>query len=284
MASKELYDEDDELLGLLDKKPTTTKLTDEGSSSSPMLPTSSANPTIDPTSSSVPSSPVQLVEPFKPHAQLKDQDFVIPILMGNDYPESYQEVVDRMLFQYKYLPELDYDAIYTELKVLSIKSCPTPTLQVINLEFEKVQAAKDRLSEIFIGLLRCHSFKKRAVDILRDSWSRFSKESSADKRKGDAAYRLSDFERDFAQTDACLKSCLHILRNLDSLSDTLSRRVTVIQLQLKLHDIGRGALPDFDFEKETYAALGEKPSELDNEDKETIIDGKRQAKELSFES
>ena len=277
MGSKDLYDEDDELLGLLDRKNSVADLNKvelEGEKSiTPVAPIVSSQETPEPTKVEVPK--------VKP--PLKEADMLIPILMGKDYPESYQEVVDRMVFQYKALPELDYDAIYNELKNLAVKSCPCPTLQVLNLEFEKVQAAKDRLSEIFIGLLRCHSFKKRAVDILRDSWSRFSLESSADKRKGDAAYRLSDFERDFAQTDSALKSCLHVLRNLDSLSDTLSRRVTVIQLQLKLHDVGRGALPDFDFEKETYAALGDKSNEIKDESKDDVGDiGSRPAKELSF--
>ena len=253
------FDEDDELLGLLDSQPSISKLVEEKKVEDKEIEVAEVKEIVIP-------------KPTTKVVQLKEEDLLIPILMGKDYPDSYQEVVDRMLYQYRALPELDYDAIYNELKVLSIKSCPTPTLQVINLELEKVQAAKDRLSEIFIGLLRSHSFKKRAVDILRDSWSRFSGESSADKRKGDAAYRLSDFERDFAQTDAILRTCIHVLKNLDSLADNLSRRITVIQLQLKLHDVGRGALPDFDFDKETYAALGDKPSELDDENKNTNID------------
>jgi hypothetical protein len=60
------------------------------------------------------------------------------------------------------LPKLNYDILYSELAQLSIKSCPTPTLQVLNLELEKVQGAKDRLSEIFIDVIKNHTFKNHS--------------------------------------------------------------------------------------------------------------------------
>jgi hypothetical protein len=172
-----------------------------------------------------------------------------PSLIGIQDNSDYVNVANRLLMQYKMLPYLQYDEIYKEMSELSIKSCPTPTLSVLNFELERVQAAKDRLSEIFVDVIKNHTFKKRAVDILRDSWGKFSNEKSADRRKGEAAYIVSDFESDFALTEAMLKSCMHILKNLDSLHDNLSRRITIIQLQLKLHDVGRGALPDFNFDR-----------------------------------
>ena len=175
----------------------------------------------------------------------------LPKLMGDlrNVDPEYIDVVNRLLNQYGLLPNLKYDELYAELAELSVKSCPTPTLQVLNVELEKVQGSKDRLSEIFIDVLKNHTFKKRAVDILRDSWAKFSNEKSADKRKGEGSFVVSDFESDFASTEALLKSCVHVLKNLDSLTDNLSRRITVIQLQLKLFDMGRSALPDFNFDK-----------------------------------
>lgn len=172
-----------------------------------------------------------------------------PEIRGGDCPRDFQSLVDRVLIQYRLLPPLDYTAIYQELAELSIKSCPTPSLQVLNDELQKVQGAKDRLSEIFVAVVQCHNFKKRAVDILQDAWGKFTEEKNADGRKGDAAFRLSNFTMDFAKVEALLKACSHILKNLDSLHDSLSRRITVYQLTLKLQDIGRGALPDFDFER-----------------------------------
>ena len=172
-----------------------------------------------------------------------------PTLRGEGFPPEYLGMVARIRSQYDALPALDYDAIYKEMADLSVKSCPTPTLQVLNDEIQKVQAAKDRLSEIFVDVLKCHTLKKRVVDILGDAWGKFTVEKNADGRKGDAAFRLSNFMVDYATTEALLKASTHILRNLDSLHDSLSRRITIIQLTMKLHDVGRGALPDFDFDR-----------------------------------
>jgi hypothetical protein len=171
-----------------------------------------------------------------------------PDLIGTDFPSEYITIVNRIKAQYKLLPVLNYDNIYHEISDLSIKSSPTPTLEILNDELYKVQAAKDRLAEILIDVIKCYNFKKRAVDILRDAWGKFSPEKNAEGRKGDATFRLSFFLADFAQTEALSKSCDHILKNLDSLQDNLSRRITIWQLLLKLRE-GRMALPDHDFDK-----------------------------------
>lgn len=172
-----------------------------------------------------------------------------PELMGSDYPEDYVKMVLKIKRQYENLPKLNYDSIYKEISELSVKSSPTPSLAILNDELHKVQAAKDRLSEIFIDIIKCYNYKKRAVDILKDAWGKFTSEKNAEGRKGDASFRLSSFLSDFAETEALSKSCDHILRNLDSLNDNLSRRITIWQIMTKLQDIGRGALPNLDFDR-----------------------------------
>ncbi len=186
-------------------------------------------------------------------------DSSIPILTevnGAPYPPDFMTMFNRIVNQYKKLPKVDYEKIYKEIAELTIRSCPTPTLQVLNQELQRVQAAKERVTEIMTDLLESFLLKKRAVDILKDSWIIFSFESSADKRKGDAAFRLSDFDMDFTQVEAVLKAATHIAKNLDSLQENLSRRITIFQLQLKLHDIGRGALPEINFENDIDNEFG----------------------------
>jgi len=187
----------------------------------------------------------------------------IPTVIGSNFPPSYINVVERIIVQYKLLPVLNYNDLYQEMSDLSIKSCPTPTLQVLNDEIQKVQSAKDRLAEIFISVVQCHNFKKRAVDILRESWGVFSEEKNADARKGDSTFRLSNFLIDFANIESLLKSCNHILKNLDSLHDSLSRRITIYQLTMKLQDIGRTNLPDYDFDRKGNSLFPEKNSSKD---------------------
>lgn len=168
----------------------------------------------------------------------------LPTLRGENFPTDYIELVERIKTQYSYLTAINYDDIYQELADLSIKCQVTPSLEHINDELQRVQAAKDRLSEILINVIKSHNFKKRAVDILHDAWGKFTSEKNAEGRKGDAIFRLSNFHLDFSETEALLKTCMHVLKNLDSLSDNLSRRITIYQLITKHMDVGRGALPD----------------------------------------
>ena len=77
-----------------------------------------------------------------------------PNLIGTDFPSEYIAIVDRIKAQYKLLPVLNYDDIYHEISDLSIKSSPTPTLEILNDELYKVQAAKDRLAEILVSVIK----------------------------------------------------------------------------------------------------------------------------------
>lgn len=180
-------------------------------------------------------------------APLENPEESLPLLRGEDPPIDYLNLVKRIQFQYSYLPTLNYDDLYQELSDLSIECSATPSLEHINDELQKVQASKDRLSEILINVIKNHNFKKRAVDILQDAWGKFTSEKNAEGRKGDAAFRLSNFHLDFALTESLLRTCTHVLKNLDSLSDNLSRRITIYQLISKNSDLGRGALPDYEW-------------------------------------
>jgi len=172
----------------------------------------------------------------------------IPDLRGGDYTSSFMDLVKRIQVEYSLLPNLDYNAIYNELSELAVPAEAAPSLQVINSEIQLIQASKDRLAEIFINVFKCHSFKKRAVDIMIESWNKYSDEKSADKRRGDSSFRFSNFILDIASLDSLLKSCQHILKNLESSYERLSKTVTIWQLTLKVDDIGRGALPNSTFD------------------------------------
>ena len=189
----------------------------------------------------------QVVE-AKDQLEAKKEKF-IPRIFGGPVPSEYGEVVDRWLSVYDRLPQIDFDAVYKELGLLSINSVKTPTLQHLNEQLQKVQASKDRLAEIMKDVLLAHTIKKRAVDVLKDAWGRFTTERNTEGRRGDSVLRVSDFERDFAEVDGILKSCNHILNNLDSLHENLSRRVSIIQLEVKIHDMGRGGNVEFNYNR-----------------------------------
>lgn len=214
----------------------------------------------------------------------------LPSVMGTvgEIPDDFKAVADRVLAMYASLPELDYDSLYEEISELNVGSEPTPTLQLINLKLQRVQASKDRLSSICEDVIRCHTFKKRAVNILSDSWNRFATGSSADKRKADSSYRMSEFQIDLAQLEALNNVCEHIGKNLDSQHNAISRQITIIQSQLKMFDMGRGALPDFDFNKsalnEGFESFDEPIKENKSENQSKQIDSSKpqEADECSF--
>lgn len=213
----------------------------------------------------------------------------LPLLVGDNYPNGFKEVVNRFLKIYATLPRINYDDIHEEVAQLNVESNPTPTLQLINVKLQKVQAAKDRLSEIHQMVVRCYTFKKRAVGILTEAWGKFADGSSQDKRKADCAFRLSDFNLDLAQIEALNNVCDNVLRNLDSQSNAISRQITIIQSELKMFDMGRGSLPDFDFNKgslnDGFDSIGtpvEKSEEDLNVEDECAVKGSIEAEELSF--
>jgi len=173
----------------------------------------------------------------------------MPQLTGSldNYPKAYIELVQLVQKQYGRLPYVDFDAVYDEVAKLAIKSTPTPTLQSLNDELQRIQGAKDRLVEIYVNVIKCHNTKKRCTDVLQDAWGKYSDEKNAEKRKGDAAMCVSGFIVDLIEIETLMKYCSEIMKNLDSIQDTTSRRVTIMQSILKIDYFSRNALPDHDF-------------------------------------
>jgi len=185
--------------------------------------------------------------PIPPPTTPSKFDKDIPELVGTDYPTEYLSLVEMLQYQYSGLPKLDYKKIYKELPDLNVRSVQSPTLQMINDEIQRIQAAKERLGDIYMNVERNFFLKKRAVDILESAWYKYTCEKSADKRKGDAVVRISNFSADLATTESCYKVCQHIIKNLDDAHESLSRQITVNQLLLKMNDYGRsGGMPEYD--------------------------------------
>jgi hypothetical protein len=170
-----------------------------------------------------------------------------PELIGSDFPSDFVGIVKKALHHYSILPSINYEEVHSELASLTVKTQPTPTLQLISQELQKVQALKERAAEIIKNIIPVHTMKKRHVEILKEAWVHFSKEKSADKRKADATYRISEFESDYLAIDALMKTANHIIKNLDSIQEILSRRITVISLEVKISELGRNSVVDYDF-------------------------------------
>lgn len=171
----------------------------------------------------------------------------IPNLLGSDYPKEFLNMVELVRSKYEEFPSLNYEELYEELSSLSVNVSESPTLQHINLQLQKLQSIKERVSEITALVLRSHGNKKRYVALLQEAWMKYSSETSADKRKADSAYRMSEFELDFLAVDALFKTSSHIAKNIETTQEILSRRITIAGLQIKMLDLGRNSVPDYEF-------------------------------------
>lgn len=160
--------------------------------------------------------------------------------------DEYNRVVDRANGMLARLKPMDYDALKLELRQLNFSMSESPSLQQLNMEIQKIQAAKDRITEIMMDATSDFIMKTRLCDVLVEGWQRYSSESSADKRKADAAVRFSQFVMMSAEAEAFYKTVMHVLKNLDFKHESASRRVTCFSLTLKLRDISRGT-PDQDY-------------------------------------
>jgi hypothetical protein len=200
----------------------------------------------------------------------------LPQLSGSDFPEGFLSVVSRVHGIYKGFPKIDHDKTYSELVSLNVKAKPTPTPQMIDSQLHKVQAVKERLSEIMVRVNYVYSFKKRQVDILKESWICFSQEKSADKRKADATFRLNEFEGDFALIESLWKAGNSILNNLTAVQEILSRRITIMGLEIKMNEMGRHSFPDHDFQGRSLDDIGVQA------EKDPDEEGDLEAEECSF--
>lgn len=185
------------------------------------------------------------------------------IKMESSLPREYLEIVERIQIIYHSLPPMDHNAMRREAKDLAVASHPTPDAQSINALLEQIQGSKSRLEEILNDIILNYNFKKRALDVLRDTWSKFSTAKNADSRKAEANYIVANFEIDLANVESTFKACDHVYKSLESLHDGVSRRITIMQVCLKYADIGRGMAPDFSF-KTFSAKINSDENQVDN--------------------
>jgi len=97
-----------------------------------------------------------------------------------------------------------------------------------------VQAYKDRVFEIYAEAHRNHTVRKRICELLLDAYSAISSQSSQDKRRGEASLVLGEFVLQATRAEAFFQFCKEIALNLESRQQTLSRRLTCMQLQANM--------------------------------------------------
>ena len=143
------------------------------------------------------------------------------------------------------LPRLNRDAIRKEMQRMSVPIFQTPTTFDINKGLAVAQGFKDRLSEILGLAIKEYNLRKRVVDMLSDANNVISKQSSADKRKGEATmkYPIAMLQLDAAET--FVEEVEQISANIKASSDAISRQGSIIQSQISLGEYRKKIPGDF---------------------------------------
>lgn len=155
--------------------------------------------------------------------------------------DEFQQLVDSIHAVMKSLPSLDYDRLHTELRessYLQIRISEDPSLTELGEAVLKIQAAKDRVAQILLDAERTSKILKYYSKAIYTAWIRLSGEGSQDRRESDAVTRTWDFSGEAIEAEALYNAAKTILDNLKDKWDTISRSVFIIELKLKLGELG----------------------------------------------
>lgn len=148
--------------------------------------------------------------------------------------EDLEKVVNSMLST---LPRLNRAALRIEMENMAVELKQSPTTDDLSQGLAFAQGYKDRLSEIYMMALREHKIRQRAGELLLDAYNVISNGKSADKRRGEAIMKYSMMLIHMEAAETFLKEVEHIIQNVKSTMEAISRQVSIIQLQLQLGEV-----------------------------------------------
>lgn len=152
--------------------------------------------------------------------------------------EELEQIVNEMLST---LPRINRNAIRKEMEEMHVNLQQNPHTSDLNEGLAKAQGYKDRLAEIYTLALREFKLRSRCVDMLFDANNVVSKGKSADVRRGEATMRYPMLLVQLEAAESFMKEVEHVLQNIKSAHESVSRQVSVAQIQLQLGEIRREA-------------------------------------------
>ena len=167
----------------------------------------------------------------------------------NDLEQIIFSIIDT-------LPSLDRNKLRQEMIDMKIELQNNPTTAHLNKGLAKAQAYKDRLSEIYSLAIREYKLRSRCNDMLINAFiATEAKGKSADARQGEAAMKYPMLMIQLEAAESFMKEVEHVLANIKSAHESVSRQVSVAQIQLQLGEIRReypGINGNRDAEEITY--------------------------------
>ena len=132
------------------------------------------------------------------------------------------------------LPKINMNKLRNEMANMHVETFENPTTFQLAEAMAKVQEYKNRLSEIMNVVEHEYMVRKRVNDMLFDANQAVSKQSSADKRKGEATIRYPMLLLQFETINSFRSEVTNVMNNIRAIGDTVSRQASIISMQISL--------------------------------------------------
>ena len=153
------------------------------------------------------------------------------------------------------LPKLNFNKYRSEMDKMHVRVYENPTTFQLTESMAQVQAYKNRLAELITLIDHEYMIRKRVNDILFDATQFVSKQSSADKRKGEATLRFPMLLLKFTSVESFRSEVNNKINNMKAIGDTLSRQATLMQMQITLGEYRKKTTDEFKHNSEAEDEL-----------------------------
>ena len=163
---------------------------------------------------------------------------------GNCTYNDLEDIAKEMLSS---IPKLDRKALRKEMGEMHVDVFTDPTTANINEGLALVQGYKERLAGILVLAQREYQVRAKVFDMLMSACMVVSKQSSADKRKGEAVMRYPHQLIHLEAAETFMTEVKQFLDNMKAVGETISRQVSVLQLQLSIGEIHKKPAEEVDW-------------------------------------
>lgn len=176
-------------------------------------------------------------------SELPSKDFEVAVdesAKGAATSQGTMGELEQMIFNIlSTLPRLNRNALRFEMENMSVKIQQNPTTNDLHEGLSKAQGYKDRLAEIHNLASREFKTRERCVDMLFDANNVVSKGKSADVRRGEATMKYPHLLIQLEAAETFVKEVEQVLQNIKSAHESVSRQISLMQIQLQLGEIRR---------------------------------------------
>lgn len=182
-------------------------------------------------------TPSKTVEPKKTETKVEGDYQSTLNELDSEYGSkecSFNDVEDIGKTIISTLKPINMNKLRSEMNNMSVEIFENPTTFQLAEAMAKVQEFKNRLSEIMNDVEHEYLVRKRVNDMLFDANQAVSKQSSADKRRGEATIRYPMLLLQFENINSFRTEVTNVMNNMRSIGDTVSRQASILNMQISL--------------------------------------------------